>query len=117
METVLICKGAGDLSLGVKLAKPTTTAGSPCDVTREVWEKADSRVRAGIWECTPGVFRTSREGADEIVYILSGSGVLVSDEGHASSHSAGDVVVIPDGFSGEWHIEETLRKVYVSVSV
>ncbi|GAT88382.1 hypothetical protein CVCC1112_3041 [Paenarthrobacter nicotinovorans] len=42
---------------------------------------------------------------------------MVSDDGHASSHSAGDVVVIPDGFSGEWHIEETLRKVYVSVSV
>lgn len=117
MSEVLTFYGVDDVSLRAKKPKQTTIAGHPCDATEAAWARTDSKVTAGIWECTPGVFKTAREGTDEIVYIVSGSGVLISDGGHASAHSAGDVVVIPNGFSGEWHIKETLRKVYVSVSV
>jgi len=103
----------------VPLSPPTrknSILGEPFESFTELWSRDDAKVQVGIWECTPGSFLTERSGTDEIVYIVSGRGRLVSDDGVETEHAAGDVLVIPDGFKGVWHIHETIRKVYVGSS-
>lgn len=95
-----------------KTAKPGLDGTTPAESAAPLWESAAGDIMVGTWECTPGSFNTKREGFDEIIYILEGSGRLVSDDGEVTAYAAGDVVVIQDGFRGQWHVDETIRKVY-----
>lgn len=100
------------------VAKPTAIEGtSPCDATDEVLSIPASNVDLGFWECSPGSFRTAREDVNEVVLILEGSGTLVADDGTRLDHRAGDLVLIPNGWSGIWEVHEHLRKYYSVYSV
>lgn len=106
------------LSLSAPVAKPTAVNGtSPADATDSVSSLAASSVDLGFWECSPGSFKTARNGVNEVVLILEGSGTLVSDTGDRLDHKAGDLVLLPDGWSGVWEIHEQFRKYYVTMSV
>ena len=104
-----------DLDLGVSVLKPTVVEGTPHESATEIWVSPDGSLQLGIWECTPGSFSASREGFDEVCYILSGSARITELPGDGSSVviSAGDTFVTPEGWSGRWEVLETLRKVYV----
>ncbi len=95
-----------------KTPKPTAIDGTPADSAVSLWERSDGKVLTGTWECTPGRFVTSRDGINEVVYILSGRGTLIADDGTETEYQPGDAIALLDGFTGEWHVRETTRKVY-----
>lgn len=68
---------------------------------------------AGLWQATPGMFRSIKAGAWEIFTLLEGV-VEITEDGHAPViYRAGDTVVLGPGFSGVWNTLETVRKVFV----
>ncbi|MGW3949409.1 cupin domain-containing protein [Streptomyces sp. NPDC004752] len=68
----------------------------------------------GVWECRPGGWPVRNRPDTEVCYVLSGVATLTDDEtGTKVTLSAGDLLVLPPGWSGRWDVTETLRKVYV----
>ena len=65
----------------------------------------------GIWECTPGPSRWTLE-TNELVHVLSGSMTVTADGAEPTEVGPGDVLMFPKGWTGTWHLHETLRKVY-----
>lgn len=76
----------------------------------------DDRVEYGIWECTPGVYASSRSGYSEQFTIISGEASIVDDDGTRHELRPGVVMVLPDGWSGTWEIRQTIRKTYATVT-
>ena len=55
--------------------------------------------------------------SSEICHILSGSATVVGKQGgDERTIGAGDVLVLPLGWEGEWTIHEQVRKTYVLTS-
>lgn len=77
----------------------------------------DGRVSTGIWECTPGRFTSERTGCSELMHFVAGAGTIADDTGTVHAIAAGVVLFVPDGWSGEWNITETVRKTYAMVSL
>ena len=72
-------------------------------------------LNVGIWECTPGGWSITNRPTTEIVHILRGSARITDASGAVRVLTAGSVCVLPMGWSGRWDIDETVRKVYVTV--
>lgn len=67
----------------------------------------------GIWECAPGGWPVVDRPDTEVAVILGGRARLTDDViGEVRVLGAGDVVILPAGWTGRWDVEETLRKVY-----
>ena len=75
----------------------------------ELWADGDSSV--GIWQCTPGPSRWTLE-TNEVVHIVAGRMTVTPDGGEPAEIAAGGVAVFPRGWTGSWHVQETIRKVY-----
>ena len=69
--------------------------------------------RTGIWEVTPGTFKSTRPGYDEICQILSGTATITEPDGTSFDIGPGSLFVTPAGWEGTWTIHETLRKMWV----
>lgn len=98
------------------LGTPTARAplsGTPMEASADLW--AHNRLEVGVWECTPGCFTARRDGYDEVMMVLSGSGTLHDDSGVAFPLEPGSVVLTPNGFTGWWEIDETIRKIFAIV--
>ncbi len=110
-------KSFGDLSgmaLGEFKPKPTSFTEGQVEAAAELWASTGGMTRVGVWECTPGRFGADRTQSSEICHILSGSATVQGKQGSDLRHlAAGDVLVLPLGWEGEWTIHETLRKTYV----
>jgi uncharacterized cupin superfamily protein len=104
-----------DLDLGESVPKPTAVSGNPQESSTDIWVSADGLMHFGIWECTPGTFYATRDNFDEVCYILSGTARITDSSGESGAVviSAGDTFVTPKGWSGQWDVIETMRKVYV----
>ncbi len=76
-----------------------------------IWQSEDGSVRTGLWECTAGRFRTRFEGEGEVIWVVGGTLTCLQDDGPTTRLVPGDVMLFPPGWSGEWRIEGTLRKV------
>jgi uncharacterized protein len=87
------------------------TEGHPIEGIREL--SNDGRTSVGIWECTPGRFPVRRDGSHSFMYVLSGEATVVGSEGDRHELRPGSVLVEPDGWTGEWEIRTTIRKVSV----
>lgn len=98
-------------SLGVKA---DADQGVPEVSERVVYLGPASEIEVGVWESTPGSWRTVERSDTEIICILHGRAVIHSSEGNRTEIGPGDVVVLPRLWTGRWEILETLRKVYVS---
>jgi uncharacterized cupin superfamily protein len=92
------------------VAPERVTQGSPS--TRLAETVAGECFKSGLWEVTPGRFSTAPRGFDEVIHIISGSGVLRSEDGTAVELSPGVSFLMEDGFVGEWEIREQLQKFY-----
>ncbi|MFF1830760.1 cupin domain-containing protein [Paenarthrobacter sp. NPDC058040] len=69
----------------------------------------------GVWECEPGGWPVNDRSDTEVAYILAGSANITdSQTGVAHTVAAGDVIVLPPGWSGRWDVTETIRKVFVN---
>ncbi len=67
----------------------------------------------GIWECQPGGWPVVDRPDTEFTYILSGRANLTDDaSGEVVEIGAGDLVILPPGWTGRWDIIEPVRKVY-----
>lgn len=91
--------------------KANPTRGEPFESGKVLFE--DDRTEAGVWECTPGVFPARRDGFREVVTIIKGHGALHDADGNVTRFGPGSALALPEGWVGEWEIEETVRKVYV----
>ncbi len=81
------------------------------------WDLActeDGRVTAGIWEATPGAYRSIKGETWEFCSILSGVSELIEDGKPPRRISAGDSFVMHPGFEGVWRVIETTTKLWVS---
>ncbi|AMS40121.1 cupin domain-containing protein [Aminobacter aminovorans] len=74
---------------------------------------ADDRVASGVWETTPGKWRSIYAGKWEFCTIVSGSLTITEDDQEPVVYRVGDSFVIRDGFQGTWEAEEITRKHYV----
>jgi uncharacterized protein len=72
-------------------------------------------VSAGVWECSPCREDIARWGVDELCVILSGVVTLTPRGGAPQTFRAGDCFAVGADFSGEWRIEETLKKFWMIV--
>ena len=114
---VKVLRSVDRLSFADLLPKPTAINGTePKDATDSAFSAKASSVDVGFWECSPGSFRTARDGVNEVILVLEGNASLVSDTGERVDHKAGDMVLIPNGWSGVWEIHEQFKKQYISIS-
>lgn len=105
--------GTLDLSLPAHQPKPTATTEGLTESTLPVWK--GGRVETGIWECTPGSFTAERNGYTEICTILAGRVTLEVEGAEPEEFGPGDIMVMPSGWKGIWHVTEALRKHYTVI--
>ncbi len=86
--------------------------GEPVAETRTTSFQGEAASRAGVWECSPGVWRRQILQA-EFCTFLEGEAVFEPDEGEPVRIKAGDAVYFPANSGGIWRIEKTLRKVFI----
>ena len=86
-------------------AVPTAVGGEPYE--RWLVLSDDGRVELGIWDVTPGAFRGSCDGYYEQMHFVAGQGTITGADGV--------VMLCPDGWSGTWKVDETVRKTYAVV--
>jgi uncharacterized protein len=94
-------------------AKPGAISGEPLESLMELYD--DGQVQVGIWECTPGVFTSRRDGYDEFMQFLAGNGVIYGDDGVEHRVTPGASILLRDGWSGRWEIDQTVRKAYTII--
>lgn len=102
-------------ALALQLPEPTprepALEGNPVESFLNTYE--DGVVEIGVWECSPGRFPSKKQGIGEAMFILAGKGRLIEDSGAEIALEPGATIITPDGWSGTWEIEETVRKKYV----
>ncbi|MFJ2617956.1 cupin domain-containing protein [Glutamicibacter sp. NPDC087344] len=118
MPQVQILSSVGTALLADLVLKPTALNGTtPSDATDNAITLNAGTVDIGFWACSPGTFKTARNGVNEVILVLEGSGTLVADTGERVDHAVGDMVLIPNGWSGVWEIHEQFKKQYITLSV
>lgn len=112
-----LLRSVNGLSFDELIIKHTAIKGTePKDATDCAFTTAASKVNLGFWECSPGIFKTTRDKVHEVILVLEGKGTLVSDTGERLDHEAGDMVLIPAGWSGAWEIHKQFKKQYILIS-
>jgi len=86
--------------------------GQPLQRTWHYFTSGDEKFFAGLWEAEPGCW-SIRYTENEYCQILAGRSILRDDQGRERVVRAGDSFVIPAGFSGQWDVQETTKKIYV----
>jgi len=76
---------------------------------------SDGDLLVGVWECTPVRWRSAKVGVGELMHFVSGSGTIVDAAGEWEI-VPGAVRWFPDGWTGEWHVRSTVRKVFAIIS-
>jgi uncharacterized cupin superfamily protein len=93
---------------------PAITLGDTKPMTsgREVLIPGSEKFGTGIWECTPGSFRRHLTSA-EVMHFIAGYCTFTPEGGETVEINAGDTVFFPEYTEGVWHVETTVRKIYV----
>ena len=86
--------------------------GQPLQRTWNHFTYDDERLYVGVWEAEPGCWNISYT-ENEYCRILSGLSIIRDADGKEHRLEPGDDFVIPSGFTGQWEVIETTRKVYV----
>ncbi|QCR18175.1 cupin domain-containing protein [Agrococcus sp. SGAir0287] len=94
--------------------KATAEQDGQTEASTTVWESAEG-IRAGVWEVTPGSFRSTRPGYHEMCQIVSGRATITEEDGSTFEIGPGSLFVTPEGWRGHWTVHETLRKVWCIV--
>ncbi len=111
----------GDLAkvdTGAFAPKPTTLTEGQEEAAVGLWSSPDGRVNIGVWECTPGRFTGDRTKGGEYCHIISGTATVTNSDGSGSRDiGPGDLLVLPQGWTGEWVLHSHMRKLYVITSL
>jgi uncharacterized cupin superfamily protein len=78
----------------------------------QAWVNADGSIETGIWECDTGTFRSRFEHHGELILILAGEMICTPDGGETFTLTEGDACTFPRGWSGEWNVTRSIRKLY-----
>jgi uncharacterized cupin superfamily protein len=73
----------------------------------------EKQVEAGVWECSPGVWRRQVMQA-ELCHFVSGRAFFTPEGGEQFEIKPGDAIFFPPNSRGIWDVRETLRKTYVT---
>lgn len=73
-------------------------------------------VETGVWASTPGGWPIENRADTEVVLIISGRATITDADGTKTEVGAGDVFVLPKGWSGRWDIVEDVEKLYVTIA-
>ena len=95
------------------LAKPGTYIGEK--FTFEDRHSGDVLVRVGVWEAGMGKTVIENFPFTEYVLMISGSVIVTDRDGKSRKFSAGDTFVIPKGWSGDWDVQERMKKQIVRI--
>jgi uncharacterized cupin superfamily protein len=93
------------------VASEKCVKGQPMQRTWHHHISADGKFFVGLWEAEPGCWKISYT-EDEFCQILNGHSILRDSDGNEHPLHAGDNFTIPAGFSGEWEVIETTKKIY-----
>lgn len=94
--------------------KPTTLTDGQKEASSLLWASGDGHCKIGVWECQPGRFTADRTAAGEYCHILSGRASVTNADGTGTRDiGPGDLLVLPQGWSGEWVIHEHMRKLFM----
>ena len=113
----VVLKDALTAAIGDFLPKPTSLSEGQVEASSSIWTSGDQKNDAGIWEASPGTFTARRDGYHEICQILSGRATIEATGEEPFEIAAGDTFVMPAGWTGTWHVHETMRKVYVTITL
>ena len=86
--------------------------GQPLQKTWHHFTSDDEKFFAGLWEAEPGCWKINYT-ENEFRQILHGKSILRDTDGNEHPLFAGDNFTIPAGFTGEWEVIETTKKLYV----
>jgi uncharacterized cupin superfamily protein len=107
----------GDLAtvdVGAFKPKPTTLTDGQTEAANTLWSSPDSLTHIGVWECTEGRFTADRTSAGEYCHIIAGRATVMNEDGsNPRDIGPGDLLILPQGWKGEWTIHEHMRKLYV----
>ncbi|MDJ0933406.1 cupin domain-containing protein [Breoghania sp.] len=93
--------------------EPTTLTEGQKEASSLLWSSEDGHTTIGVWECTPGRFTADRTKAGEYCHILSGRASVTNADGNGSRDvEPGDLLVLPQGWTGEWVIHEHIHKLF-----
>ena len=114
MIDLLTFASLADTALSDFAPKPTTLTEGQEEASTVLWTSADGSTKIGVWECTPGHFTADRTAAGEYCHILSGRASVTNADGMGTKEiGPGDLLVLPQGWTGEWVIHEHMRKLFV----
>jgi uncharacterized cupin superfamily protein len=99
---------------GEHKSKETSVTPGQTEVSLRLW--AREGLKTGIWEVTPGTFKSTRPGYDEICQILSGTATITEPDG-SFEIGPGSLFVTPAGWEGNSTIHETLPKMWVVIDL
>jgi uncharacterized cupin superfamily protein len=88
-------------------------SGDPRMSGRILFDGGSPGVEVGVWACTPGGWQVLDRPDTETVHLLAGRARLTDAGGASVELVAGDVLVLPRGWSGRWDVLEPVRKLYV----
>jgi uncharacterized cupin superfamily protein len=87
-------------------------SGEPVNRTWNLYESADGKLFAGVWESEPGKWRIAYDET-EYCTILEGHSILTDEDSQTLDLHPGTSFLIPPGFKGTWEVVEKTRKEYV----
>lgn len=94
--------------------KPTTLTPGQKEASKMLWTSADGTTKIGVWEGTLGRFTADRTAAGEYCHVISGRATVSdADGGNPRDIGPGDLLILPQGWIGEWVIHEQVRKLFV----
>ena len=101
-------------AIDVGLPAPTARSGATSGDPREsaVVLHKDDTLEIGVWECSPGVFPGARPGYNEFMVVVKGAGSIATTGGETIEFEPGTVFFTLDGWTGQWDVRESIRKVY-----
>src|SRR5690625_706135 len=113
MTTMTIVKSDTILSDDLQPAGQRAGADSGDPQLRVMKLAPQAQGNLGVWECQPGGWPVVDRQDTEFAYILSDKAVLTDDKtGDKTEIGAGDLVILPVGWTGRWDVLETVRKIY-----
>lgn len=93
--------------------KSPATSGEPFE--RGLMLHEDAACQIGIWECSPGTWESAKMGVGELMHFVSGHGWITDADGRWEI-LPGATRWFPDGWSGRWEVDQTVRKVFAIVT-
>lgn len=87
--------------------------GTPQTTYKILHTSQDGFFTTGIWECTPGKWRTDYATEDEFCTLIEGHVRLTPENGVSYDFHAPESFTIPRGFKGTWEAVTKIRKHFV----